>query len=77
MNPPSRAAIWLKTVIVIAGYVMLIWLGHRLFLSRYITNVLLSVAVAFTALQFFASAVIVSALSITRRLAQIRSNRAQ
>jgi hypothetical protein len=77
VNSPSRAAIWLKTIIVIAGYVLFIWLGHRLFFPRYITSVPLSVALAFTALQFFASAVIVAVLFITRRLAEIRSSRAQ
>lgn len=71
-----RAAIWLKTATVMVAYVLLIWLAHRLFFARHIENVPLSLAVAFTAVQFLVAVVIVTALFITRRLAEIRTRRA-
>jgi HEAT repeat protein len=71
-----RAAIWFKTATVIVASVLLIWLAHRLFFTRYIDNVPLSMAVAFTAVQFLVAAIIVTVLFITRRLAEIRARRA-
>jgi hypothetical protein len=71
-----RAAIWFKTTSVIVAYVLLIWLAHRLFFTRYIDDVPLSVAVAFTAVQFVVAVIIVIVLFITRRLAEIRTRRA-
>jgi HEAT repeat protein len=78
VSPASlrRAAIWLKTATVIVASVLLIWLAHRLFFTRYIDNVPLSVAVAFTAVQLLVAVIIVSVLFITRRLAEIRARRA-
>lgn len=70
-----RAAIWFKTTMVIVAYVLLVWLAHRLFVTRYIHNVPLSLAVAFSAVQCVVVVIIVTVLLITRRLAEIRTKR--
>lgn len=71
-----RAAIWVKTVTLIASYFLLIWIVYELLFPADTTSGLLFVAVAFIVVQFLVIATIVTVLFISRRLAEIRSRRA-
>ena len=71
-----RTAIWVKTIVFIAVFILSIGVVHGFLFSPYIKNVPLSIAVAFTAVQFSITAAIVTVLFISRRFAEIRSRRA-
>ncbi len=68
--------VWIKTAASIAAYVLAIGVTHLVLFSTRVPSILLSVALAFIAVQFFMTAGIVSALFVSRRMAEIRSRRA-
>jgi hypothetical protein len=71
-----RCAIWIKTITFVVVYVFSIWIVHRFLFSAHIDSIPLSIAVAFTSVQFSVTAAIVTVLFISRRFAEIRSRRA-